>query len=198
MFGIRAAAIDFLERPENGRAGHRPARKMALSIKTDKNDEVWLQKIYEPSFYLEKLKEEIHRAKRYKHALSVIIIDVDHFHKVNERLTFRGGDAILITIAKIIRKTVRTVDILARCGGDRFVVILPNTNKRESMELAERLQNNIKNRTGRIAELSEGVTVTAAAGQCLPEDASMEFMKRLELTLDRGKTVKRDAVYQLQ
>jgi diguanylate cyclase (GGDEF)-like protein len=198
MIGIRTAAIDFLERPDNGRADHRPARKMALSIKTDKNDEAWLQKIYEPGFYLEKLKEEILRAKRYKHALSAIIIDVDHFHKVNERLTFRGGDAILITIAKIINKTVRTVDILARCGGDRFAVILPNTNKRESLELSERLRNNIKNRTGRITGLSGGATVTAAAGQCLPDDSSMEFMKRLELTLDRGKTIKRDAVYQIQ
>jgi len=198
MIGIRTAAIDFLERPENGRISHRPARKIALSIKTDKNDEAWLRKIYEPGYYLEKLKEEIHRAKRYRHALSVIIIDVDHFHKVNERLTFHGGDAILITIAKIISKTVRTVDILARCGGDRFVIILPNTNTRESMELAERLKNNIKNRTGRIPELSGGVTVTAAAGQCPQDDASMGFMKRIEMALDRGKTIKRDAVYQLQ
>jgi diguanylate cyclase (GGDEF)-like protein len=197
IVSIKTAAVDFFERRDAGMAETRAVKKHPIALKIDKTSEEWLKKVFDPGYHLEKLKEEMLRAKRYKHALSVILLDVDQFYKVNERLSFQGGDAILATIVKIIRKTIRTVDILARYAGDRFVLILPNTNKREAMELAERLSVNVKSRTSRIAELESGVSITASVGQCAPEDSSLDFMYRMDRTLERGKSTKRDAIYPL-
>jgi diguanylate cyclase (GGDEF)-like protein len=144
---------------------------------------------------MEKLKEEMMRAKRYKHALSAILLDIDLFHKINENFSFKVGDEILTVIVKIIKKTVRAVDILTRSSGDRFLLILPNTNKREAAELAERLRQNIQDRTKRIKALPSGVTVSLSVGQSSKEGKSPEFMKSLEYTLEEGKKKGRNAVY---
>ncbi|HMD68810.1 MAG TPA: GGDEF domain-containing protein [Chitinivibrionales bacterium] len=159
------------------------------------NREEWINRAYEPGYHLEKLKEEMMRAKRYRHALSALLLDVDHFHKINLDFSFKTGDEVLTLIVKIIKKTVRAVDIVTRYSGDRFLIILPNTNRREACELAERLRANVGERTGRIKGLSAGVTATLAAGQSSKESASAEFMKSLECTLEEGKKKSRNAVY---
>jgi GGDEF domain-containing protein len=65
--------------------------------------------------------------------------------------------------------------------------MLPNTNKREALELAERLKDNICQRTNRIPELSEGVPITIAVGQCTKDDTASDFIKRLEHLIQAGK-----------
>jgi diguanylate cyclase (GGDEF)-like protein len=159
------------------------------------NREEWINRIYAPGYDMEKLKEEMLRAKRYKHALSAILLDIDLFHKINENFSFKVGDEILTVIVKIIKKTVRAVDILTRSSGDRFLLILPNTNKREAAELAERLRQNIQDRTKRIKGLPSGVTVSLSVGQSSKEGKSPEFMKSLEYMLEEGKKKGRNAVY---
>jgi diguanylate cyclase (GGDEF)-like protein len=159
------------------------------------NREEWINRIFAPGYDTEKLKEEMMRAKRYQHALSAILLDIDGFHKVNQDLSFKVGDEILTVIVKIIKKTVRAVDILTRYSGDRFLLILPNTNKREAAELAERLRQNIQDRTKRIKALPSGVTASLSVGQASKEDKSPEFMKSLEYTLEEGKKKSRNAVY---
>jgi diguanylate cyclase (GGDEF)-like protein len=135
------------------------------------------------------------RAKRYKHALSSILLDVDEFHKVNQDFSYKVGDEILTIIVKIIKKTVRVVDIVTRSSGDRFLIILPNTNKREAAELADRLRVCVFERTKRLNGLPGGVTVTLSVGQSVKEDKSTEFMKSLECTLEEGKKKVKNSVY---
>ena len=192
--GIQTAAIDYFEQqsaPETFyKTGDTPEE--AQSTASD-----WIERVYTPGYHLEKLKEEILRAKRYKHALSAIMLDIDEFHKINDDLTHKVGDKILTLIVKIIKKTIRTVDILTRYSGDRFMLILPNTNKREAMELAERIRHNVFERTKRIEELPAGVTITLSVGQCAKEDTSNDFLRRLESTLEEGKRKGRNAVYAL-
>jgi diguanylate cyclase (GGDEF)-like protein len=159
------------------------------------NREEWINRLYAPGYHVEKLKEEMLRANRYKHALSSILLDIDGFHKINQDFSFKVGDEILTVIVKIIKKTIRVVDILTRYSGDRFLIILPNTNKREAAELAERLRQNIMDRTKRIKSLPTGVTVTLSVEQSSKEDKSTEFMKSLEYTLDEGKKKERNTVY---
>jgi diguanylate cyclase (GGDEF)-like protein len=171
-----------------------PASELA-SLSDGINREEWVNRIYAPGYDMEKLKEEMMRAKRYKHALSAILLDIDGFHKVNQDFSFKVGDEILTVIVKIIKKTVRAVDILTRYSGDRFLLILPNTNKREAAELAERLRQNIQDRTKRIKALPSGVSVSLSVGQSSKEDKSPEFMKSLEYILEEGKKKGRNAVY---
>jgi len=145
--------------------------------------------------YIEKLKEEMQRSRRYKHALSAILLDVDEFHKVNEALSYQAGDRILAVIVKIIKKTIRNVDILTRYYGDRFLIILPNTNRREALELAERLRENVEKRTARVEGLPTGVTITLSAGQTDTEITSSDFIRRIENTLIEGKKRQRNKIY---
>jgi diguanylate cyclase (GGDEF)-like protein len=128
------------------------------------------------SSHQERLREEMLRAKRYKHALSVVLFNID------PGPTEPGvAEKALAVTMKLINKTVRTVDFLSRHTHGCFLLILPNTNKREALELAERLENNICQRVKRIPELSsENVRITIALGQCTKEDTAAGFIKRLE------------------
>ena len=159
------------------------------------NREEWINRVYAPGYHIEKLKEEMQRAKRYNHALSLILLDVDEFHKINQDFSFKVGDELLTIIVKIIKKTIRAVDIVTRYSGDRFLLILPSTNKREAAELADRLRSIIFDRTKRINGLTKGVTVTLSVGQSAKDDTSAEFMKALEYTLEEGKKKAKNSVY---
>lgn len=138
------------------------------------------ERIYAPGYHLEKLKDEMFRSKRYRHALSVIVMQIDNFRQLTTALTHKNADQILSTIVKIILKTVRNVDVLSRISDDRFLLILPDTNSREAKELAERIRINIIKRTRRLNELAEGATATLSVGQCTHEESSIEFLHRIE------------------
>ncbi len=134
----------------------------------------------------QRLKEEMLRAGRYKHALSAILVAVDRSRAIDNGSSPGTGVDVHMIIARIIRKSIRAVDILARYPRERFLLILPNTNKREALALAERLHINIERRAARIKELSCGVTVRLAVGQVCKEDNSNGFLKSLEVTFSLG------------
>jgi diguanylate cyclase (GGDEF)-like protein len=182
IVSIRAAAVDYYDQlgvdaafaPSGEQAAPSPAR-VAPVKQPPKPEERFSGPVATPGFYLERLKEEMHRARRYRHALSVILFNVD-MRAVDDAL----GDKVLPLIVKIINKAVRTVDILGRHSDFSFLLMLPNTNKREALELAERLKKNIAERTGRIEGLTAGVSLSIAIGQCAKDDAAGDFTKRLE------------------
>jgi diguanylate cyclase (GGDEF)-like protein len=195
---IQTAAIDYFTLlPTTNDCFFNSTTDKTTKVETEKSDDEWFEKAYTPGYHLEKLKEEILRAKRYKHALSAIMLDIDDFHKINETLSYKMGDQVLTLLVKIIKKTIRTVDILTRYSGDRFLLILPNTNKREALELAERIRVNVSERTKRVSELSTGVTITLSVGQCSKDDASTVFLKKLESVLVDGKKKSKNQVYSL-
>lgn len=89
------------------------------------------------------LQEEIEKARRYKHQLSLIMCDIDHFKRVNDDFGHNIGDEVLVNFANILTDVVREVDIACRWGGEEFLVICPNTNIREAGKLAERLRTTV-------------------------------------------------------
>lgn len=195
---IQAAVVDFfsLKKIYPPTAGtQKEDYKNLEAVRNAKGREEWWERMNAPSFYVEKLKDEIRRASRYHHALAAILLDVDHFYRVNETLSYEAGDEILGLIVKILRRTVRNVDVLARYSGDRFLVILPNTNEREALELAERIRQNVHTRTLKTQKLSDGITVTLSVAQCRENEKSSEFSRRLEQVLENGKSERRNAVY---
>jgi diguanylate cyclase (GGDEF)-like protein len=86
---------------------------------------------------------EIARARRYHYPLSVIYMDVDNFKEVNDRHGHAMGDYILKVVAETMRRSVRTVDMVARVGGDEFVIILPQSDFRESDNAIKRLREEL-------------------------------------------------------
>jgi diguanylate cyclase (GGDEF)-like protein len=122
------------------------------------------------------MEREFDRHRRYQTDLSLIMLDLDHFKSVNDRFGHKAGDQVLETVAGIIKSAVRSTDIAARLGGEEFGVILPNTKQNESLRLARRIQDRLRQTTLRFGEVnlrqtvSQGVAGTETGGLKEPDD----------------------------
>ena len=103
-----------------------------------------LTKLYIHRHFYFLLESEIKRVQRYHHVLSLIMLDIDDFKRVNDTYGHLVGDIVLKEIATTIQKTIRHVDIPARYGGEEFTIILPETSAINAVTIAERLRGKIK------------------------------------------------------
>lgn len=94
--------------------------------------------------FTQKLEDEISRSRRILMPLSIITLDLDGFHRINERVGFQQADAILKAVATILKKTTRANDVIARTGPDEFTVLLPHTGHTGAAVKAERLRRLIE------------------------------------------------------
>lgn len=90
--------------------------------------------------FYQSLRRELERARRYRHALSLLMIDVDDFKQFNDRFGHPAGDFALRKIGELLRKCARTSDIIARYGGEEFAVILPESTPGGALMVAERIK----------------------------------------------------------
>lgn len=86
------------------------------------------------------LAREIARAKRYKTALSMAMIDIDHFKRINDQFGHDAGDAMLVHLSTVIKSVLREADILVRYGGEEFLIVLPDSDIRGANYVVDRLQ----------------------------------------------------------
>ena len=96
--------------------------------------------IYNRVKFDQELSRWIDYCNRYENPLSMVIFDIDDFKKVNDNYGHLFGDSVLQNITSIIKKFIRSTDIFARWGGEEFVILLPNTDIRQAMEITERLR----------------------------------------------------------
>ncbi|MBQ4647014.1 MAG: sensor domain-containing diguanylate cyclase [Candidatus Gastranaerophilales bacterium] len=102
-----------------------------------------MTKLYIYRHFYTLLENEIRRCSRYKRNMSLIIMDIDNFKKINDTYGHLTGDLILKRLAAVLQETVRKIDVPARYGGEEFVVILPETDKKDACVIAERIRKNI-------------------------------------------------------
>ncbi|MCP4337302.1 MAG: HDOD domain-containing protein [Desulfobulbaceae bacterium] len=119
--------------------------------------------VYNHRYFQNVLDQEINRAERHSTSISIILIDIDHFKKVNDSYGHQVGDFILAEFSKTIQENVRKYDILARYGGEEFVVILPETNTEDALVVAEKLRIIIEQTC--FQDNCETYHVTASFGQ---------------------------------
>lgn len=128
-------------------------------------------------------RSEVERSYRYRHPLAVIIFDLDYFKLVNDTYGHAAGDQVLQGIAKVVRRSIRTVDIFARYGGEEFILLLPATGLDAGMIAAERVRGTVAAtvlplKPNRIQiTISAGVSALEAPGQPVP--AAAEILTQL-------------------
>jgi diguanylate cyclase (GGDEF)-like protein len=98
-----------------------------------------LTQIHNRRYFQDRLREEFRRAQRYDDALSLILIDLDHFKRLNDTYGHPVGDIVLCDVAGALQRSVRETDLLARYGGEEFAILLPRTPLAGALTVAERV-----------------------------------------------------------
>ena len=126
------------------------AERLAMELQTaneklrDLATKDGLTGLFNHRYFQEALDTEISRAIRYQNPLSLVLLDIDHFKKVNDTYGHPAGDTVLKVISAIIQKTVRESDLVARYGGEEFAAVLPETDLKGAAILAERLRRAVE------------------------------------------------------
>jgi diguanylate cyclase (GGDEF)-like protein len=100
--------------------------------------------VYNTRFFHEVLNREAARSKRYRTTLSLLMIDVDSFKAINDTYGHLVGDKLLVQIGRVLNACVRTTDLVFRCGGDEFGVVLPGTSAEGALHVAEKILGLVK------------------------------------------------------
>ncbi|MCB1908416.1 MAG: diguanylate cyclase [Rhodocyclaceae bacterium] len=153
---------------------------------TDRLTNAWNRRRFE-----ETLEGETHRSARYGHPLSMLLIDVDHFKRVNDQHGHLEGDRVLVSISTLVRTIMRKSDSLTRWGGEEFIVLMPNTGLGRAQATARRICETIA------ATDIEGIghlTVSIGAAEYLPAEAADEWIARADQAMYLAKQGGRNRV----
>jgi len=143
----------------------------------------------------ERIAEEISRAKRYDTTFSLIVIDVDHFKRVNDIYGHLAGDRILRAMAQVFDQQKRASDFVARYGGEEFVLLLPETDLDHAAALAAKTREKVAGAKFRFESRSIRVTISAGVGEVLREkDTPGALFERVDAALYRAKENGRNRV----
>lgn len=143
-------------------------------------------------YFMFKFQEELHRAQRYEKNLTVIMADLDRFKNINDTYGHSTGDRVLKIVAKFLQQNIRDVDIIARFGGEEFVILLPEADKNEARTVSERLRRNLAH-----LKLDDLPHLTISLGiAAYPEDGNdiEELIKRSDAAMYAAKQSGRNRV----
>ena len=138
----------------------------------------------------ELLAREVARSRRYGRRLSLIVLDLDDFKRINDRIGHLAGDAVLAEVASRIRGVVRSTDIGCRVGGDEFAVILPESTRGDADHLAARIERAVA-----IEPIAKAGTLKVSAGvaELSPDDTPTDLFERADEDLYRAKAAAKQA-----
>jgi diguanylate cyclase (GGDEF)-like protein len=139
-----------------------------------------LTQISSRRYYLERFHEEIERSKKFSYNFSCFMIDIDHFKSYNDRYGHLVGDVILKEVAKLIKENIRQIDLLGRYGGEEFSIILTETDREQTLLVAERIRQTMESKY--IKAYDEDLRVTVSIGiSFFPENG-----KDIESLIDKA------------
>ncbi len=154
--------------------------------------------LYNRRYFFEYFEKEVERAIRYGRALSLLMIDIDHFKNYNDSQGHIAGDALLKYLAEVMEINLRKADVLARYGGEEFLAILPETEKHDALIAGEKLREAIEEYDfhSEIADLGPGkITITIGISG-FPADAkdAVSLLDLADKALYFGKAQGRNQV----
>ena len=151
--------------------------------------------LYNHKHFQERLNGEFQRLERIPHPISLMLIDLDYFKRVNDTYGHPVGDAVLTDLAKILRKTLRGIDIIARYGGEEFAAVLINTDVSGAKKIAERLRTYVMNTPFFVEEKQLSLTLSVGVA-AYPHDAKTkdELISKADQSLYHAKKNGRNQV----
>jgi len=136
-------------------------------------------------------EQELARSRRYGQALSVVLVDVDHFKRVNDEFGHPTGDRVLQQVARLLLDNARNVDTVVRWGGEEMLVLCPITDSTQAQILAKRLLQAVREHDFGIGR---PVTLSAGVATLTPEGESGHMFEQVDAALYQAKTQGRDRV----
>jgi diguanylate cyclase (GGDEF)-like protein len=154
-----------------------------------------LTKLHNSRSFYSQIEVEVDRFNRYKHPLSLLLLDIDHFKQYNDTFGHLQGDKVLVRISQIIRSCLRKLDTAYRYGGEEFTVILPETTCEEAQNVAERIRNAVKSEKFD-PDTGNDITITISIGvtQYSPEEELSAFIQRADKAMYSSKQNGRNKV----
>ena len=136
--------------------------------------------LYNHRYFQERLRQEWERAKRYRRPLSLILMDIDHFKRINDTYGHPVGDQILKALSRLIRENIRASDIPARYGGEEFAVILPEADLQGAAGVGERLRAQVAEAPFKVNGREIPVTISLGVASSLPGSGPFSPQKLIE------------------
>jgi diguanylate cyclase (GGDEF)-like protein len=161
-------------------------RRLENAAKTD-----GLTGLYNHRYFQKRLADEVERGIHEDHPLSLLMVDVNNFKRVNDAYGHRQGDAILKDIGSILRKNVRSVDIPARYGGDEFVIILPQTDASQAAIAAQRIKKAVASHQFQTDDEAVQLTISIGIASFPPITTKESLIDEADKALYRAKQVER-------
>ncbi|KAB2888583.1 MAG: GGDEF domain-containing protein [Desulfobulbaceae bacterium] len=128
--------------------------------------------LYNHRYFQEFIESEVKRAIRYKHPLSLLLIDIDYFKSINDTFGHIAGDKVLREVSQVMVRLVRQNDMVARYGGEEFAVVLPETGQVGAKVIAQRLRRGIEQL--QIQQGGQPLSVTVSIGMASTDMANLE------------------------
>lgn len=156
-----------------------------------------LTKLFNTRYLNRTIEIEIQRASRYNSSLSLVFMDIDHFKRINDTYGHIIGSKVLVEMGQLLLRNLRTVDIVARYGGDEFVIVLPQTSPKAAAQIAERMrkaveQNTFLKKEGYALKMTASFGVASYPGSA---NSKEELIKLADEAMYRVKYQTRNAVY---
>ncbi len=179
------------------------AYQTAVSIEAVERDAAvdGLTRVYNRRYFSLWFENEIRRAKNYSQPLSLLILDIDHFKKVNDTWGHNAGDMVLRKLAETLRAHTRSSDLTARFGGEEFVVVMTASNKDQAFTYAENLRTKVAGMEVNVSGHEAPVKVTITCGiATYPEDGenTTDLLRAADDALYEGKQGGRNRVVRAQ
>ena len=153
---------------------------------TDRLTNAWNRRRFE-----EAIEGEIHRFHRYGHPISLMLLDIDHFKRVNDTYGHQEGDRVLKQVADCIFSCIRKSDSLTRWGGEEFIVLMPNTGLSYANILAERIRSHI---AAQSLSTVDSVTVSIGVAEFHPNSSHEDWLDRADRAMYTAKREGRNRV----
>jgi diguanylate cyclase (GGDEF)-like protein len=140
--------------------------------------------LFNHRYFLRELETEFRKALRYGRSLALLLLDIDHFKDVNDRYGHPCGDLVLKNLAGLLNDCLRSSDVAARCGGDEFAILLPETNKSKALEVADKLRRQLEKSP--FAWNNDSFSITCSIGVAAVPDRGIDNWYSLLENADRS------------